>query len=149
MGMCMCTFVGCPIGACVGSGAAACMDMRSRKALKLAIFGAILAAGCISYVVLSILCAKADQDHWTLFRGDGECWSEGGSMPYTDLGWRTGLLMGIGFFGLALLAIRIHVNKSPPPNPNIPQTGLGAELNEDAVETFGSEQAEEGYHRIL
>ena len=131
MGMCMCTFV-CPIGSCVGCGAAACLDIHSHQALKVAIFGTVLVAGCIFYVMLSVLCAKADQDQWTLFRGEGECWSEGGSMPYTNFGLQTGLLLGIGFVGVVIMACRIYYSNRPPHrgNATVPEA-LGAEQRHD------------------
>lgn len=107
MGMVICTFVTCPIGSCVGCGVAGCSRICSKgdddqakktRLLFLGVFSALFAAGCICYIALSIMCARADHDRWTLFRGEGECWSEGGSMPCTGLGWWTGALMGTGFF---------------------------------------------------
>ena len=70
----------------------------------------IFAAGCICYIALSIVCAKADGDYWTPIRSDGECWSEGGHMPYVNLGLWTGALMGAGFFGVLMLR-HIHSEK--------------------------------------
>lgn len=117
MGMVICTFVTCPIGSCVGCGVAACSRICSKgdddqakrtRLLFLGVFSALFAAGCICYIALSIMCARADHDRWTLFRGEGECWSEGGSMPFTGLGWWTGALMGTGFFGTIVMLIRMQ-----------------------------------------
>jgi len=116
MGMVICTFVTCPIGSCIGCVTAACCaaghrdddQARAKRRLLLTLFATILAAGCICYVALTIGCAKADNDRWTLFRGEGECWSEGGSMPYGGLGWWTGALLGVGFFGTVILLDRMR-----------------------------------------
>ena len=110
MGMVICTFVTCPIGSCVGCVLGACggrTDVVDKKVL-LGAFCAVFAAGCICYIALSILCAKADGDHWTLIRSEGECWSEGGTMPFWNLGWWTGALIGVGFFGMIVMLYRIH-----------------------------------------
>jgi hypothetical protein len=104
----MCTFVACPIGSCVGCGLAACGRGDTAKKVLMGIFSAMFVAGCICYIALTIACAKADGDHWTLTRGDGECWSEGGSMPFVTLGWWTGVLTGVGFFGAFVMVFRIH-----------------------------------------
>jgi len=131
----MCTFVGCPIGSCVGCGVAIAqeIDSRTKRALKLALFGAIFAAGLICYLILSVLCARADHDHWTLLRDEGECWSEGGTMPYMDFGQWTGVLMGVGFFGTLVMCIRMHIQarRQNPIHDSLGPTSSVPEQTED------------------
>jgi hypothetical protein len=130
----MCTVI-FPIGSCVGCGMAFCCggtsassssgsgsencrndsipimvdDNNNNKAAeRLRQFAAVLAAGCFCYLVLTIVCAKADGDPWTLIRVDGECWSEGGDMPYIELGLMTGALLGVGLFGTLILACQVR-----------------------------------------
>ena len=111
MGLCMCTMVSCPIGSCVGCVFGGCLnpsDEATKKGL-LGIFSAIFAAGCICYIILKSKCKDADfQDRINEQElSGGECWSEGGRMPFIDLGLWTGALMGVGFFGLTVMLIRM------------------------------------------
>jgi len=98
----------CGTAACCAVGHRDDEAARTKRRLLLTLFAAIFAAGGICYIALTIGCAKADNDRWTLFRGEGECWSEGGSMPYADLGWWTGALLGVGFFGTVILLDRMR-----------------------------------------
>jgi hypothetical protein len=130
MGLCMCTMLGFPIGSCVGCGTALCCSLccgggnrnnndsfvdednnnyetvRNNSniiCIKIA-FGAVLAAGCICYIILTIGCARADGNEWTLIRTTGNCWSEGGDMPFVELGLITGALLGVGLVGTLIMA---------------------------------------------
>jgi hypothetical protein len=130
MGMCMCTMLGCPIGLAVGSGATCCaaplVQQVPRIVLRngvevteLLFFAAFFLATFVCfYLPLTILCARATRaansssrndssNSWELFPSDGECWSEGGSMPYTDLGLWTGFIMGFALLGLITSTVRV------------------------------------------
>jgi len=124
----MCTFVGCPLGSlggAAGGGMAACALrnvpdcvgdngnvgqsrrrlLRGRRIAAVALGAVLLAAGLVCYLVLAVLCMRADGDQWRKSLWEGECWSEGGSMPYGDLGFTTGILLGSGFFFLLILLL--------------------------------------------
>jgi hypothetical protein len=140
MGLCMCTMIGFPIGSCVGCGMAVCcgsgdsrnsidrtavtrtddvgdnsyyerVQMMNAKMTSLRQFAAVLAAGFLCYLILTVLCARADGNAWTLIRTDGECWSEGGDAPFTELGLATGGLLGVGLFGTLIMTCQVAVMK--------------------------------------
>jgi hypothetical protein len=117
MGMCMCTLIGCPAGvltACCSNFRSATLTshfptvmVRRVDATEVAFFAAWLGATFLFlYLPLTFLCAVADGSSWKLYPYEGECWSEGGSMPYVLYGLLVGLSMGFGLTGLIVAAIR-------------------------------------------
>jgi hypothetical protein len=75
--------------------------------MGMAFFAAWLGATVLFlYLPLTFLCASADGSLWKLHPTDGECWSEGGSMPYTNDGLLVGFSMGLGLIGLIFAANR-------------------------------------------
>ena len=127
MGLCMCTMVSCPIGSCVGCGFGGCLD-ASDVAIKKRLMGrfsAIFAAGCICFIILMIKCEQADaqdrREGHNLY--GGQCWSEGGRYPFTGLGLLTGALMGVGFFGLTVMLIRMQCQIHRTKEQNTDQLG--------------------------
>jgi hypothetical protein len=117
----MCTFIGCPAGAIAGSVTASCSNFRTAilqrfppvmvkgvDATEMAFFAMWLGASfLLLYLPLTFLCASADGSSWKLYPTDGECWSEGGSMPFANYGLLVGFFMGFGLIGLIVAAIRI------------------------------------------
>jgi len=91
--------LGCPIGLSVGSVTALVMGNERKTALRS--FGGLLLGGLLLlYLPLTIMCAQADNDSWMPYKGDGDCWSEGGNMTGMNLGLAAGVIMGTGFGGL-------------------------------------------------
>jgi len=63
--------------------------------------------GCFGlYLPLTFICANADGESWALFKGDGECWSTGGSAPGFVLGFFAAAFLGVGFGGLVVTICR-------------------------------------------
>jgi hypothetical protein len=121
MGMCMCTMVSFPISSCVGCTIATIISDHDsipmndndyhETIISLRNFAIALAAGFVCYIALTIQCARSDGDKWTFIRNDGECWSEGGDMPFIGLGLVTGALLGIGLFGTLIMAYTVLQQK--------------------------------------
>jgi hypothetical protein len=61
------------------------------------------------YLPLTFLCAFADRSSWKLIPTNGECWSEGGSMPYLNYGLLVGFAMGFGLIGLVVATARAAI----------------------------------------
>lgn len=75
---------------------------RDRKGL-MSLFGALLLGGfVVLYLPLTILCARADGDRWKLYKGEGDCWSEGGEGTGISLGLFAGAIMGFSLAGLCV-----------------------------------------------
>jgi len=110
MGLVCCTMISCPLGLCVGSSTSCCCTRTSvpgdmnrleqkQKRLLIVFLGVLILGFAAFYVPLTFLCARVDQDNWVIWKPDGECWSEDGSMPGAYLGFVAGLVMGFGFMG--------------------------------------------------
>jgi hypothetical protein len=109
MGMCCCTFVGCPIGLAVGSSTACCILQRDPPlvvfrgvdATMICFFAVLLLASFLAlYIPLTVLCAKEDGVPWKLYPTEAECTS------WVHLGEAAGLLMGFATVGLIISVVR-------------------------------------------
>eukprot|EP00591_Stephanopyxis_turris_P013338 CAMPEP_0195520818 /NCGR_PEP_ID=MMETSP0794_2-20130614/17564_1 /TAXON_ID=515487 /ORGANISM="Stephanopyxis turris, Strain CCMP 815" /LENGTH=135 /DNA_ID=CAMNT_0040650245 /DNA_START=24 /DNA_END=431 /DNA_ORIENTATION=- len=114
MGLCLCTFstpccavVGAPLS-CIAPKISHFVEEDGHFTLKdkkkhAAFYALLLLVGLFGmYLPLTFLCARLDDRDWTLFYGQGECWSTGGSMPYQWLGLLAGICIGIGFTAFLL-----------------------------------------------
>lgn len=121
MGMCMCTLM-TPVFVGVGGGSSGvtwclgdcgcCVEKKGYFTKKdkirhsLAYFLVFL-IGCFGlYLPLTFICANADGESWALFKGDGECWSTGGSAPGFVLGFFAAAVIGVGFGGWVVTLCR-------------------------------------------
>lgn len=115
MGLCACTMVGCPVGCCVGS--CCCTPsipvvLPRYNGLTNSLF-LLAAVFVIVYMPLAILCPK--EHWWSIFPLEGDCWSEGGDMPYFPYGLVTGVIMGIS----VVWVIRSFYRQYSSPNPTM------------------------------
>ncbi len=115
----MCTFMA-PIASCVGGSLSGCLTTRIPGLVEevgsftkldrkrhLLFYTLILSVGFFGlYLPLTFVCARADGGDWSLFKSDGECWSEGGTMPGKTLGLAAGGFIGVGFAGLLVTLCR-------------------------------------------
>lgn len=119
MGLCVCTCITCPIGMCIGCGTAGCAgcvaennntpmpslaaDNNNQALYRQKIWGIqlyqivvgifLLCFSCL-YIPLVTLCSRSTSStRWSIYPGDGDCWSEG-SPEYVNLGWWTGIVLG-------------------------------------------------------
>jgi hypothetical protein len=115
----MCTLIGCPVGLALGGSFPAwnCCPLQSSNTPWIEFRGVDVTVICFLvflffasffglYIPLTILCARAGGVPWSLYPTDGECWSEGGSMPYVSLGQMAGFLMGFAACGLLATALK-------------------------------------------
>ena len=84
---------------CLGDCCACCVEKKGYFTKKdkirhsLAYFLVFLIGFFLLYLPLTFICANADDEPWTLFKGDGDCWSTGGSMPGVYTGFWAGIVL--------------------------------------------------------
>eukprot|EP00986_Skeletonema_menzelii_P009395 scaffold4266_cov139-Skeletonema_menzelii.AAC.19 len=106
-----------PIGACVGCTMGPCITKafnttpsfeRKCCSIRILLFPSLLIIGLIGfYIPLFLLCAKYDGVSVSTAMTEGSCWSTGGAMPYTGLGFAAGTTVGIGVTGCLWLIVAL------------------------------------------
>ena len=112
-----------PVATCVGGAFSCCFSTKiscfvekkgyfthNDKKQHLLAYLLILCFGFFGlYVPLTIICAKADDAEWALFKGDGKCWSTEGytnDAPGVNIGRFAGIFIGVGVGGLVVTLLR-------------------------------------------
>ena len=117
--MALCTMM-TPVATCVGGSFSCCFSTKissfvekkgyfthNDKKQHLLAYLLILCFGFFGlYVPLTIICAKADDAKWALFKGGGQCWSTEGDMPGVNIGTFAGIFIGVGVAGLVVTLLR-------------------------------------------
>lgn len=90
-----------PVGSLIGCCAGLCVHVSSyHSKWTMIAFPSMLLFGLLGlFLPLVILCSKYDETPMSQSLTEGECWSEGGRMPYSGLGVAAGIFIGIGLTG--------------------------------------------------